>query len=73
LQLKDVLGSALPLGSCPHDHACIWRELGPNGEPSHTEALATNSSCFQRHPQPWFLHQQLDSDSEGPGNAGPSQ
>ena len=40
LAMQAVLGGCLPLGVCPHDHACIWqprsaeerRLLGPPGQ-----------------------------------------
>ena len=48
LQLQEVLGNALPLGECPHDHLCMWRPLTPDGRRSHTEALASGVSFWAR-------------------------
>jgi len=48
LQLQQVLGNALPLGECPHDHMCVWRPLTPDGQRSHTEPLAAGVSFWAR-------------------------
>ena len=44
LLLERVLGSAWPFGECPHDHSCVWRALGNEGQRMHTSALARNDS-----------------------------
>lgn len=46
LQLQQVLGNALPLGECPHDHLCVWRPLTADGQRSHTEPLASGVSFW---------------------------
>ena len=48
LLLHDVLGAALPLAECPHDHHCIWSPLTESGERSHTDALRRGMSYWER-------------------------
>jgi len=41
VRLTAVLGRALPLGECPHEHHCPWREIVlPRPSPSAAEAFA---------------------------------
>jgi transcriptional regulator with XRE-family HTH domain len=49
LMLERVLGSAFPFGECPHDHSCIWQQLGPEGQRTHTPTLATNRSYWDAY------------------------
>ncbi len=46
LLLERVLGSAWPLGECPHDHSCVWQPLGPDGQRTHTGPLARNEPIW---------------------------
>ncbi len=46
LMLERVLGSAWPFGECPHDHSCVWQQLGSDGQRTHTTTLARNSSAW---------------------------
>lgn len=48
LMLHRVLGNALPLGACPHDHHCVWRALTASGQRSHTEPLASGAPFWGR-------------------------
>src|SRR5215218_120626 len=46
LLLERVLGTAWPLGDCPHDHTCVWQPLGADGQRTHTPALSANASIW---------------------------
>jgi transcriptional regulator with XRE-family HTH domain len=49
LMIQEVLGSAFPLGECPHDHACVWQAIGSDGQRMHTPLLAANRPRWAIH------------------------
>jgi hypothetical protein len=60
-----VLGDALPLGACPHEHSCIWTALTETGQRYRPPPLGSDDGYWELQRK---MRQAVDAIVFGPRN-----